>query len=186
VQDHLSTESGNSPSQASQNFEISEFIGHPLYSNCTAPSEFRPPPEQSKCRRSLTLCVCKAIESGFRKRLSPLATVNLDHRSLFASDSGHITYPFRRFCGGGSSRNPQTNGSEIYSKISHLVGHGRRSDLQVMTGFGSLGLHVLRPIRFDCHDTALPTSKFQEHMELPCRTTRVVRINSCAWISVRY
>jgi len=37
--------------------ETIEFIGHPLYSNCTAPSEFRPPPEASECRRFLTLRV---------------------------------------------------------------------------------------------------------------------------------
>jgi hypothetical protein len=61
----LGTERINSPPQASQKLETVELICRPRTLNRTAPSEFRPPPEQPECRRFLTLCVRKSVTRGF-------------------------------------------------------------------------------------------------------------------------
>jgi hypothetical protein len=169
VHDRSNTDGSNSPPQASQKVETTEFIGHPLHSDCTAPSEFRPPPDRSKLSTIPDLRRCENCRDfSFRKRPRPHRIVHTDRMSLFAFELGQITHLFRRFYGGGSdgifANERRDNLFQKSSMGCESIGGIRRSrgegQLRSDDGFWIKTLR-LRHIHFDRHDPALPASKLQ-------------------------
>jgi hypothetical protein len=187
VHDRLSTDRSDSPPQASQKVEIAEFIGHPLHSNCTAPSEFRPPPDRSKMPMIPDLRRLRKLPR-FRFPKTSRSPQDRQHRSqeLVRIRFGlhHASVPailrrwFRRNFANERRDKLFQKSSPAAEHLTEFAGHELRVDREVMTDSGYKGstfaTHMLRSPRYGPLGVQIPDPN-----GMLCRTARIVRMQSC-------
>ena len=156
-----------------------DFIGHPLHSNCTAPSKFWTPHE-IKMRTIFDLAHSESHRDLDSENAQvPTRSSTFDHTRLIASELGHIAHRIRRFHGGGPNGISQTNGAGNYSEQ-----FPRRDPRPIAKRYQDFDgdAHILRlrrPYRFDRHDMAFPMSKLQAQIGCSVERRRTFRMHSC-------
>lgn len=164
----LGAASNDSSPRALRKIHTVELICHPLYSNCTAPSEFRPPPERSECCRSPVLCISESHRLGLSKSPSPLMRVDSDYFHLFRTriglDHASVSAILRRWlrrvfanvwCG------------ELFQDSCGRVRGIADNRRRIWSADGSvlIASTFTTPKRCDRHDAALSSSRFLEQMD---------------------
>lgn len=164
----LGAASSNSFPQALQKIDTVELIGHPLYSNCTAPSEFRPPPERSECYRSPAFCISESYGLGFRNGPSPLMRrIDLCYFRLFRIRIGldHASVPaiLRRWfqCVFANVWCEELF-RESCARVRGIADYRRRISSADDPALRASTLTT--PKRCDRHDAALSSSRFLEQI----------------------
>jgi hypothetical protein len=154
--------------------EAAEFIGHPLYPNCIAPSEFRPPPEGSTCRRVLTSKFGDAVEFWHRKTSKSPSRF----ATLISAVYSHPIWAGSRICSGDFTAVVLRNFRKRMAQriIPNFLLVNLRFCRCSPAAISALMVLVtdsifVTLIGFDRHDTALAVSKLRGQVPLLCRTS---------------